>query len=121
MQLLDAIPMLETEDVEGTAIYYVERLGFKQHGRFPETGAMTWASLKRDRAQVMFSVREGGARRAPVWTGAIYCHARDVGRLWEELRGNVEVERELSTNARGTLEFTIRDCNGYRLRFGESA
>lgn len=121
MQLLDAIPMLETEDVAGTAIYYVERLGFKQHGRFPEIGAMTWASLKRDRAQVMFSVREGGARRAPVWTGAIYCHARDVGRLWEELRGNVEVERELSTNACGTLEFTIRDCNGYRLRFGESA
>ena len=36
-----------------------------------------------------------------------------------ELRGNVEVERELSTNARGTLEFTIRDCNGYRLRLRE--
>ncbi|MCY4057370.1 MAG: VOC family protein [Gammaproteobacteria bacterium] len=120
MQLLDAIPMLETDDVEGTADFYVEKLGFKQHGRFPETGAMTWASLKRDRAQIMFSVREGGARRAPVWTGAIYCHARDLERLWEELRDSVEVEQELKANAHGTPEFTIRDCNGYRLRFGES-
>ena len=32
MQLLDAIPMLETDDVEGTADFYVEKLGFKQHG-----------------------------------------------------------------------------------------
>jgi catechol 2,3-dioxygenase-like lactoylglutathione lyase family enzyme len=112
------VPMLWARDLEATIRFYTDILGFIVTNRMAlADGRPGWCYLLRGAAALMFYTDAPFA--APAMTGAVYFYPRDVAAEWERLRDRVEVVRPLARMDYGMREFTIRDPNGYELRFGQ--
>lgn len=113
-------PILLVPDVEATARYYCDKLGFSLsflYGDPPTHGAVARGDWTTEGAQIQFSQRQ------PVGPSPAVELYFFVGPQLEQLYADysaqgVEVVRELATMPWGMREFAIRDCNGYLLRFG---
>lgn len=117
MSLLGLRPILYTEKVEETTVFYISKLGFELiHA------ASGWATLRRDRVEIMFCIPNAHLPfTAPVCTGSFYINTDDVDLLWEALKGQVDVLYDIETFGYGMREFAIYDNNGYILQFGQPA
>ena len=118
----DLIPMLETDDLDQTIQWYGDTLGFTVRGTFPETGDLTWVSLKKDKVVIMFTTRfESSEKLNCSLTGSLYFYPKDVQSLWKRLQSkNLKIEWPLEDFHYGMREFAILDNNGYRLVFGQT-
>src|SRR5262249_446601 len=110
----DAI--LAVADVVDTVRYYRDKLGFTGEwlwGDPPDFGGVTWGKVG-----VMFCLQ-------PALAATIQGHqhaflASGLDRLHERHRNNgVQVISPLEAKPWGLREYTVRDPNGYHLRFGE--
>lgn len=118
-----AAPVFAVDDVDATARWYAEELGFTVSGIFPPSPPAAWASLMRDDAEIMlqrlpgyrapdlYSLREGGVWHAYIRTSGVHA-------LWERLRGRDFVLLPLCRQPYGDWEIEVRDPNGYVLVFG---
>lgn len=117
MTLLRLRPMLSTDKLEETIVFYTSKLGFEPVNIDMEIG---WASLHRDHVEIMLS--KPNAHRpfaGPVYTGSFYINTNDVDALWESLKNEVAVVYEIESFGYGMREFAIYDNNGYILQFGQ--
>ena len=128
------VPMLTTDDLDGTIAFYRDTLGFEVIGTFPEDHP-NWCYLKRGDAYLMFSSLavpdhdhdehghdvEGEEHHyhgpTGVWT--LYVYPDDVDSLWERLKEQAPVAFPLCETDYGMREFGIRDPNGFMLSFGK--
>ena len=110
-------------DVNQTAAWYKANLGFDTAGLFPPWGAASWASLRRDGAEIMLQ-RLGGYRKPDdysrrdggVWDG--YIRMTGVKRLYESIADRSIIKLTLRKQPYGDWEFEVQDLNGYVLVFG---
>ncbi len=109
----DLIPLFRVNDLEQTEAFYTQHLGFRLCRREGDT-----ISLQRGKVGVMFSTGDN-LGRAPSLSGTLYFYPQNVRRLWEQIHDKVDIEWPLQEMEYGTLEFGIRDCNGYILAFAE--
>ena len=120
--LFDGVePVLLVRDIEATAEYYRDRLGFEigfLFGDPPTHGGVSRSLWTPNRASLQLSLTQGDDEIRP--TGWIYFHTGSgIDDLFEEYTANkVQFTRELETMPHGLREFEIVDPNGYRLRFG---
>lgn len=123
--LTHCVPMLETNDLSRTISFYSQKLGFHCIGMYPDTEHPTWATMKRDDAEIMFASHsrfkhESIDSQRTNMTGSIYLYTNDVDSVWNEIKDTAEVEVSISNFDYGMREFAIRDCNGYLLHFGKT-
>ena len=111
-EMSHAVPMLRARDLDETIGVYPRTLGVVGTNRMAG-----WCYLLRGAASVMFYSDEEKAE--PAMTGSIYFYPRDVAQEWERLKDKASVVRPIARMPYGMREFTIRDPNGYELRFGQ--
>jgi hypothetical protein len=123
IQLRSSVPVFLVDDVNATAAWYGDHLGFETAGIFPAKGPAAWASLQRDGAEVMLQ-RLPGYRKADVYNrreGGVwdaYIRLSGVAKLYEAVKGQPFVIKPLEREPYGDWDFEIRDLNGYVLVFG---
>jgi len=117
MELTSIKPILYTRQVQETADFYVDRLGFTCNGN---TDDWSWASLSRGSVEVMLSYPNAHIPfEKPLFTGSLYITTDDADAIWDELKEKAEVCYGLETFDYGMREFAIYDNNGYLLQFGQ--
>jgi uncharacterized glyoxalase superfamily protein PhnB len=120
MKLNNLRPMLETVDLRQTIQFYTEILGFKCNAVYPDAENPFWASLYRDKAEIMFTSRsDHSTLEKPLMSGSLYFNLNNVDEAWEQLKDQKTVEYPIENFDYGMREFAIRDCNGYLLQFGQ--
>ena len=111
-------PMLWTDKLEETIVFYTGILGFTCSERNEEWG---WASLYRNEAELMLAKPNAHIPfDKPVFTGSFYFTVDDVESLWQDLKTKATIVYELETFEWGMREFAINDNNGYILQFGQN-
>ncbi|HWN05790.1 MAG TPA: hypothetical protein VNO53_01390 [Steroidobacteraceae bacterium] len=55
----------------------------------------------------------------PALTGTQYFHVAEVGNLYESVKDKADLVWPLEAMEYGTLEFGVRNCDGYVLAFAE--
>jgi uncharacterized glyoxalase superfamily protein PhnB len=114
------VPMLWARDLDQTIRFYTETLGFIATNRmFLPDGRLRWCYLLRGAASIMFYA--DAEHEAASMTGSLYLYPKDVADEWERLKDQAPVVRPLARMDYGMREFTIRDPNGYEIRFGQEA
>ena len=123
IQTWSAVPTFLTPDVAGTAGWYAEHLGFRTAGHVPDREPYVYASLQRDRAEIMLLSLTGyekpdltPLRPAGLWDA--YIRMDGVRAFYETVRGEPFIKMPLKKQNYGDWEFEVRDPNGYILVFG---
>ncbi len=111
-EMTHVVPLLRARDLEETIRFYTQTLGFVVTNRMPE-----WCWLLRGAASLTFFT--DADRVAPALTGSIYLYPKDLVAEWERLKDKADVVRPIARMPYGMREFTIRDPNGYELRFAQ--
>jgi len=109
-QFIQGAPVLHVPDVEETARFYRDTLGFTW-----DFGDASYAVVWRDNAAIHFV--KGGARPAGVH---LFVWVRDVDAYWAEIaRRGAEVAGPPADQSYGLREFAVQDINGVRIVFGQ--
>lgn len=123
IRLWSAVPAFLVDDVDATARWYAEELGFRTAGIFPPEPPAAWASLMRDGAEIMLQRLPGyekpnlyDTRSGGVWDA--YIRMNGVHRLYESVRDRPFIKMPLRRQPYGDWEFEVIDLNGYLLVFG---
>ncbi|HEV2834188.1 MAG TPA: VOC family protein [Pyrinomonadaceae bacterium] len=123
MEILSAVPTFLVSDVAETCRWYEKHLGFVTAGKFPPSPPHVYASLQRERAEIMLLNLAGyqkpdlsAQRPSGLWDA--YIRMRGVNNFYETLRDNDFIKMPLTHQSYGDWEFEVRDPNGYILVFG---
>lgn len=118
LMLRSSQPILAVADVRATIRFYREVLGFQSEwvwGDTPDFGGVRWGGI-----HVMFCLQPSLAGRVEGHMHAFFCD--DVNALREQHReAGAPVISEIANKPWGIREYTVRDINGYHLRFGGPA
>jgi ankyrin repeat protein len=128
-----AIPVLYASDIAATLRWY-RSVGFTEVGRYPQDGSRVfWGMVKLGAAELMFDVRVPDASGTTLLLTTVrindvyqFLRSRQMKRAGEPSRDDgddrrVEFVEDLHEPAFGGLQFTVRDPNGYALRFLQEA
>ena len=114
MKLNALVPMMATENLDGTVAFYRDTLGFRSLSQSPE-----WACVELDGVEIMFSLPNAHEPfTKPLFTGSFYFRVDNVDRFWAQLKDRATVVYPIEDFPYGMREFAIRDNNGYILQFG---
>ena len=115
MEWRTIMPVLKVSDFETSVKFYQEVLGFTLTWRSQDT-----AALESGGAALMLSTGDHLGPGKPTFTGTLYFETPGgVRDLWARLQSKAPVVWPLSEMDYGTLEFGIRDPDGYTLAFSE--
>ena len=119
MEFLAITPVLRVAHLDTALRFYREVLGFSLIWKAAEEGAET-AMLEAGRTSLMLSTGSHLGEN-PAFTGTLYFEVKGVRGIWEQLKNKVEVEVvwPLGVTDHETIEFGIRDADGYMLAFAE--
>jgi GNAT superfamily N-acetyltransferase/uncharacterized glyoxalase superfamily protein PhnB len=115
--LITIEPILAVRDVAAAATYYRDVLGFENVWLWGEPP--THGGANQDGVALQFSLNPAAAENAEGW--GVWIRVRDVQAMHalHQERG-AEIVATLEPKPWGVSEYTVRDLNGYRLRFGGS-
>ncbi|AUX26902.1 glyoxalase [Sorangium cellulosum] len=124
--LTNLTPNLMVDDLHSAIAFYCDVLGFELVKTTPERGEKEFAILMSGDVEWMLQTRASWAKECPTIAklplgGSVVCYADvdDVRALRRRVEGKVEVIKDLFETTYGTIEFFIRDPNGYILGFCE--
>ena len=111
---------LKSSDLKATIDFYVKTLGFTLHAMWPHENP-TSCLLDNGKVHLMFSSEAAwdAPGAAPTLTGQIYFEVADATAIYRKVLNKVEVLWGPEVYSYGRREFSIKDCNGYRLVFSE--
>ena len=118
MEFHRVMPVLKVTDFETALRFYQEVLGFVVQWRFEDDGGQT-AALELGETTIMLSTGEHLGVGKPVFTGTLYVDMTGVREFWERVNNRAPTVWPLEEMDYGTLEFGIRDPDGYVLAFSE--
>lgn len=107
------------KDVKKTIQFYEEKLGFQKVLTVPENGEiLNFAIIAKDQISIMFQEQQNLIEEYPtlkvekiIPTFTLFITVKDVTSLYEELKGKVQIAKELHKNFYGKDEFAIFDNN----------
>ncbi len=119
VRLTGVMPVLRVGDLDRSVQFYRDVLLFDVAWRAANDGDGENCMLASGDVSLMLSTGShlGGS---PHLTGTLYFNATGVTELYERIRGSVELVWPLGDTEYGTLEFGIRDPDGYTLAFAET-
>lgn len=125
MPMLKLVPTLIVDDMAKTIGFYRDVLEFElveaQPAREPQ-----WARLRCGGAEIMLQTRQSLLQEYPFYrdwplggTFDLYIEMERIDEYYERIRERIAPYFELANEPYGMREFTIRDCNGVVLAFGQ--
>ncbi|MBX7054324.1 MAG: VOC family protein [Pyrinomonadaceae bacterium] len=118
MKITELIPMIWTEDLDGTIAFYVDVLGFVCSDRNDDWG---WVSMSIDGIGLMAARPNAHVPFDKIgFTGSFYFRTDDVDAMWAKIGGKARVCYGMEDFDWGMREFAVYDNNGYILQFGQS-
>ena len=118
MQFHAIMPVLKVADFERSIRFYQEVLGFAVDWRARDDTGET-ALLALGRTAIMLSTGQHLGEDKPGFTGALYFDMTGVRQFWELVHDKAPVVWPLEEIEYGTLEFGVRDPDGYTIAFSE--
>ena len=116
------VPSLLARDMGETRRFYVDGLGFRVTGSYPDEETPAWLELTRDGVSLQFYAEPPvGTPDRPTFSGTLYLYPADVRALAEELRDRVPFSWGPEVMDYGMREFAVQDPNGYYIAFTEPA
>jgi len=122
---MDSIsPNIFVNDIIKTIDFYKE-LGFNVVTTVPEQGDIFWAMMTCGNITFMFQTFESLGTELPTISRQnggsllLYIQTSDIRNLFDRIKGNVKVVKELEKTFYGATEFSIEDNNGYLLTFAK--
>ncbi len=113
------MPVLKVSDFERSLQFYQDVLGFAVTWRAKDDGVET-AALDLGSTAIMLSTGLYLGAGKPGFTGTLYIEmGSGVSEYWERIGTKSPVAWPLAQMEYGTLEFGIRDPDGYTLAFSE--
>ena len=108
------------KNVKETIKFYEDKLGFQKVLSVPEEGEkLDFAILCKDKVSIMLQEKESLTSEYPtlkvdniIPTFTLFIVVQNVEKLYEELKGKVEIAKELHKTFYGKDEFAIFDNNG---------
>ena len=117
--LRSVVPVLRVADMDRSAGYYTEVLGFSVRWRELADGGGENCMLEAGSVHVLLSTGEH-LEAPPRFTGTLYFDIAGVRAFWDQVRDLAEIVWPLEEMEYGSLEFGIRDPDGYTLAFSEA-
>ncbi|HZS03322.1 MAG TPA: VOC family protein [Blastocatellia bacterium] len=129
-QLRSISPLFVVDDVEESAEYYRDKLGFDFEGYWGYPPRLT--SVLRDGVEIVLKSGEGEEQQADLYHNPkrkrrqravcdAYISVADLDALYSELRSRkAKIVRKPETTEYATREFAVEDCNGYIICFAQS-
>jgi uncharacterized glyoxalase superfamily protein PhnB len=120
-QASQIIPLLNVEDVERSAQFYRELLGFEITNDWKDAGRTKWAMLTSQGVRLMLNEAEhrtdGATRRArPDHADVVlYVTVESADDLHRTLLAGGHAPSEVRTESYGLRQFELRDPDGYEL------
>ena len=109
-QFLQGAPVLHVEDVEATAAYYRDVLGFTW-----DFGDATYCVVWRDNSAIHLTKDEGNPKGVH-----LFQWVKDVDAYHDEIvQRGAEIARTLTDQPYGLREFAVCDVNGIEIVFGQ--
>jgi uncharacterized glyoxalase superfamily protein PhnB len=105
--------------MDRAAAFYTGVLGFAVRWREPADGGGESCMLESGNARVLLSTGSH-LELPPRFTGTLYFDMGGVREFWERVRGACDVVWPLEEMDYGSLEFGVRDPDGYVLAFSEA-
>jgi len=125
MPMLKLVPTLIVDDMPKTIAFYRDVLEFELLAAQPPE-APWWARLRCGGAEIMLQLRSSLLEEYPFYrnlplggTFDLYIEMDRIDEYYERVRARIRPYFELADEPYGMREFTIRDCNGYVVAFGE--
>ena len=122
-KLIGVAPILLVKDVQASAQYWKEKVGFAQMDLYGEP--QSFAIGARDEIRVMLAQVRVGTKIVPYWQTIkmmwnAYFWVNDAKALYEELieRG-AKIDYKLGMKPYGVLEFGIQDLDDQDIAFGQ--
>ena len=119
-RLNSIMPVLRVADMERAFVWYTRVLGFELAWRAPNDGGGENCMLASGGISVMISTGSH-LGDTPAFTGTLYFDTNGVRDLYEKVKGAATIVWPLAAMEYGTVEFGIRDLDGYTLVFSETA
>ncbi len=121
-KLIGIAPQLIVKDVQQTADYYREVLGFDIIGLVGTP--LVYAMVQRDGFQIHFGKADGAVFHTNEQSRKINTDfiiwVPEIDAFYDEVTGKgAEILESITTRLYGSREFVIRDCNGYRITVGD--
>lgn len=116
-------PILLVKDVEASANYYRDKVGFKYERFWGDPPG--FCILHRDGFDLMLSRAKNEKDIIPHWKVVhqmwnMYFWVDDAKKMYEELTASrAIIDYHLEVKGHGCLEFGIQDLDGYDIAFGE--
>jgi uncharacterized glyoxalase superfamily protein PhnB len=112
------MPVLRVGEMSTAIDWYTQRLGFHLCWRSANDGDGENCMLEAGETSLMLSTGShlGGK---PAFSGTLYFQMEGVRELYARIKDDVEIVWPLESMEYGTLEFGIRDGDGYTLAFAE--
>ena len=125
MPMLKLVPTLIVDDMARTIAFYRDVLEFELvEAQPPEEPS--WARLRCDGVEIMLQVRSGLLEEYPFYrdlplggTFDLYIEMERIDEYYERVRARLTPYFELADEPYGMREFTVRDCNGVVVAFGQ--
>ena len=125
MPMLKLVPTLIVDDVSMTIAFYRDVLEFELVEAQPPAEPW-WARLRCGGAEIMLQKRESLLEEYPFYrdlplggTFDLYIEMDRIDEYYERVRARITPYFELADEPYGMREFTIRDCNGVVVAFGQ--
>lgn len=123
-KIIGSAPILLVRDVEKSANYYRDKVGFKYDRFWGEPPG--FCILQRDRFHLMLSWVDDDRHIIPhykvvrnMWN--VYFWVDDARQFYEELvAAGAKIDYHLEEKGYGCLEFGIQDPDGYDIAFGQN-
>lgn len=126
-------PNMMVADVNATVEYYKNNLGFEtvmvvdeEKGDGTSGKPFVWAMLKNENVEIMLHRQDNFIAELPEMEGqeiggtfTLYISMKDTKDLYEKIKDNVEIVKDLYKTWYGVNEFVVKDINGYILYFAE--
>ena len=121
MPMKQLTPMLSVADVQRSAAFYRDKLGFEvKHHLTLNDGTWYWCSLKRDGVELMLNSPDDAPPRQHPDPTVYYIYCPDsVDALHEELTNKGVEASDITVRFYGMKEFHVTDPDGHHLCFGQ--
>lgn len=137
MKFKKLTPNMMVDDVRESVKFYTDILGFTLNMVVPEDSKTidnelkddnkyVYAMVSRDEVFIMLMNKDVFGEDLPMLKGAtigasvsFYCDVDNINKVYNSLKGKVDIAIDLHTTWYGMQEFYIKDCNGYILGFAE--
>lgn len=126
MTIKNIIPELMVEDVQTSIDFYKDYLNFEIENTALDEGLLTWAQVKNNEHRIMFYLKSEFKKEMPILknkqigsTIELYIKVDNIEEIYNKVKDNVKIIKELYSTSYGSKEFVMEDNSGYLIGLSE--